>query len=424
MKDSSLTQWAHHLLVQLGIEPETAHLLDQLVIIALILLSAWLIALVCHFVIHTIGKRIIRQSTKEWGQLLFNPQVVRKFSNIIPIALIYILIPLAFPEASHTPALLRKICLLYIIFVVVLFLNMLLKVFFGILNQKESLHDRPLKGARQILQVGLFCMAAIVATSLLLGRSPLHLLAGLGASAAIIMLIFKDTILGFVSGIMLSTDQMLKPGDWISMPKYNVDGTVSEITLNTVKITNFDNTVTTIPPFILTGDSFQNWRWMQQSGGRRIMRSINIDLNSVRFCTPETTEKYKKIDLIREYITQREANFAQNNATGETPEVADFFRLTNLTLFRVYLNLYLQKLSVVNHELTCMVRHLQPTSMGIPIEIYCFSVIKEWTGYEAVQANLFDHIIAVVPEFDLTLFQSPSGSDIQRLFRSSESVAE
>ena len=291
------------------------------------------------------------------------------------------------------------------------------------MEQKETLHDRPLKGLLQILQVGLFFLAAIVVTSLLIGRSPLKLLAGLGASAAILMLIFKDTIMGFVAGVMLSANKMLRPGDWISMPKYNVDGTVLEVTLNTVKIQNFDNTVTTVPPFILTGDSFQNWRWMQESGGRRIMRSINIDLGSVRFCTPEMTEKYKDIELLHDYIVQRETEFDRYRNGAENPNGADFFRLTNLTVFRAYLNLYLKKLAVVNHELTCMVRHLQPTPNGIPVEVYCFSVIKEWVAYESVQADLFDHIIAVVPEFDLVLFQNPSGNDIQRIFRPARNVA-
>ena len=411
MEDSVLVKWAHNLLVQVGIEPETAHLLDQFVIIAMILLCALAADVICRFVILAVGRRIIVRTKKRWGELLFNRDVLRKFSNIVPVALIYILIPLAFPEHSETPVLLRKICLLYVIFVVVMFVNMLLKVFFGILEQKETLHDRPLKGLLQILQVGLFFLAAIVVTSLLIGRSPLKLLAGLGASAAILMLIFKDTIMGFVAGVMLSANKMLRPGDWISMPKYNVDGTVLEVTLNTVKIQNFDNTVTTVPPFILTGDSFQNWRWMQESGGRRIMRSINIDLGSVRFCTPEMTEKYKDIELLHDYVVQRETEFDRYRNGAENPNGADFFRLTNLTVFRAYLNLYLKKLAVVNHELTCMVRHLQPTPNGIPVEVYCFSVIKEWVAYESVQADLFDHIIAVVPEFDLVLFQRRVSGD-------------
>ena len=267
----------------------------------------------------------------------------------------------------------------------------------------------------QILQVSLFFVGGIVIIGLIVGRSPLHLLAGLGASAAILMLIFKDSILGFVSGIMLSANKMLKPGDWISMPKYNVDGTVLEVTLNTVKIENFDNTITTIPPFVLTGDSFKNWRWMEESGGRRIMRSISIDMSSVRFCTPEAIERYRKIPLVSDFIAEHEKKAETSARTGpDGARQAGLYRLTNLTLFRAYLNNYLKALSVVNQELTCMVRHLQPTPTGIPIEIYCFSSIKEWVAYEGVQADLFDHVIAVVPDFDLVLFQSPAGTDLQR----------
>lgn len=319
------------------------------------------------------------------------------------------------PGRSHTPAVLQTICLVYVIFIIIMLLNALLKVTFAFLNRRDEMHDRPLKGMLQILQVSLFFVGGIVIIGLIVGRSPLHLLAGLGASAAILMLIFKDSILGFVSGIMLSANKMLKPGDWISMPKYNVDGTVLEVTLNTVKIENFDNTITTIPPFVLTGDSFKNWRWMEESGGRRIMRSISIDMSSVRFCTPEAIERYRKIPLVSDFIAEHEKKAETSARTGpDGARQADLYRLTNLTLFRAYLNNYLKALSVVNQELTCMVRHLQPTPTGIPIEIYCFSSIKEWVAYEGVQADLFDHVIAVVPDFDLVLFQSPAGTDLQR----------
>ena len=416
MEDSTLTQWAHDMLVKMGVEPETAHLLDQFVILALILLVAWIADRISRFLILESGRRLARKATKKWQLLLFDPRVLRKFSALVPIVLIYLLIPLAFPAKSPTPVLLQKFCLVYIILVGLIFLNIVLKVTFSILSSHDDQHEKPLKGVLQLLQIGLFCLGAIAIVSLLIGRSPLKMLAGLGASAAILMLIFKDSILGLVSGVMLSANKMLRPGDWISMPKYNVDGTVREVTLNTVKIQNFDNTVTTIPPFVLTGDSFKNWRWMQESGGRRIMRSISIDMNSVAFCTPEMIGRYKQNALVRGFIEQREKEYAQYTAPGAgDPASADMYRLTNLTVFRAYLNLYLQKLAVVNHDLTCMVRHLQPTAQGIPIEIYCFSAIKEWVAYEGVQADMFDHVIAVVPEFDLVLYQNPSGSDLTRI---------
>ena len=414
-EDSRLTQWAHEMLTEAGIRPETADLLDQAIILLLIVLIAWAADLVCRFLILGVGKRIAAQADKKWKGVLVERSVLRKFSDLIPVILVYLLIPLAFPARSHTPAVLQTICLIYVIFIIIMLLNALLKVTFAFLNRRDEMHDRPLKGMLQILQVSLFFVGGIVIIGLIVGRSPLHLLAGLGASAAILMLIFKDSILGFVSGIMLSANKMLKPGDWISMPKYNVDGTVLEVTLNTVKIENFDNTITTIPPFVLTGDSFKNWRWMEESDGRRIMRSISIDMSSVRFCTPEAIERYRKIPLVNDFIAEHEKKAETSAQTGpDGARQAALYRLTNLTLFRAYLNNYLKALSVVNKELTCMVRHLQPTPTGIPIEIYCFSSIKEWVAYEGVQADLFDHVIAVVPDFDLVLFQSPAGTDLQR----------
>ena len=371
-----------------------------------------------------------------WQELLFNPQVLRKFSDLIPVVLIYMLLPLAFPEKSHTPDVLQKICLAYIVFIVLMFINIVLKVTFTLLSRRSDMHDRPLKGVLQIMQVGLFFLGTILVVSLIVNRSPAKMLTGLGASAAILMLIFKDSILGLVSGVMLSANKMLKPGDWISMPKYDVDGTVIEVTLNTVKIENFDNTVTTIPPFVLTGDSFRNWQRMVESGGRRIMRSINIDMDSVRFCTPEMLERYAQNPLVRDFIARHDTRSAPDTAENspadgtaapysapDTDTQADsrtekddagLHRLTNLTVFRAYLDEYLRRLTVINHELTCMVRHLQPTVEGIPIQIYCFSAIKVWKSYEQIQADLFDHVIAVVREFDLELFQRPTGNDLRR----------
>ena len=282
------------------------------------------------------------------------------------------------------------------------------------------MRDRPLKGLLQTLQVSLWSIGIIVVVAELLGKSPFSLLAGLGASAAILMLVFKDSIMGFVSGVQLSANDMLKVGDWITMPKYGADGIVIEVTLNTVKVRNFDNTITTIPPYLLVSDSFQNWRGMRESGGRRVKRSINIDMTSVRFCTPEMLEKYRKIQLLKDYIEQTEAVVeAYNKENGIDNEVlVNGRRQTNLGVFRAYLTAYLKSLPVVNTELNCMVRHLQPTDHGLPVELYFFSTIKDWIPYEGVQADVFDHVLAIIPEFDLRAFQSPSGSDLRRLTES------
>ena len=241
--------------------------------------------------------------------------------------------------------------------------------------------------------------------------------AGLVASAAILMLVFKDTLLGFVAGIQLSANDMLRPGDWITMEKYGANGTVIEVTLNAVKVKNFDNTITTIPPYALVSDAFQNWRGMSESPGRRIKRSINIDMNSVSFCTPEMLTKFRKISLLTDYIDEKEKEL---NAYNEAHRIDDSIRVngrrqTNIGVFRAYLVNYLKSLPEVSKELTCMVRQLQPTETGIPIELYFFSSVKDWVPYEGIQSDVFDHVLAVIPEFGLSVFQNVSGSDLRSL---------
>ena len=268
--------------------------------------------------------------------------------------------------------------------------------------------------------MGLFFIGAICIIALLLDKKPAHLLAGLGASAAILMLVFKDSIMGLVSGIQLSANDMLLPGDWITMPKYNADGVVTEVTLNTVKVRNFDNTITTIPPYALVSDSFQNWRGMEESGGRRVKRSVNVDMNSVCFCTSEMLDRFRQIVLLKEYVEKTEEEVRRcNEVLGDAAMTnpVNGLHQTNLGVFRAYLEAYLRNLATVNTGMTCMVRQLQPTEKGVPLEVYFFTRDTRWIFYEKIQADVFDHIFAVIPYFGLRLFQNPSAADIERAFR-------
>ena len=297
------------------------------------------------------------------------------------------------------------------------FINASLNLIHEIYSKKESLKNKPLKGFIQIIQVITFFIGMILIVSVAIDKSPVSLFAGLGASAAILMLVFKDTILGFVAGIQLSANNMLRAGDWITMNKYGADGTVIEVTLNAVKVRNFDNTITTIPPYALVSDAFQNWRGMQESFGRRVKRSINIDMNSVCFCTPEMLEKFRKIALLTDYIDNKEDELHRYNEEHhiDSSVLVNGRRQTNLGVFRAYLQRYLSNLPTVSKELTCMVRHLQPTEKGIPIELYFFSANKDWIIYEGVQADVFDHVLAVIPEFGLNVFQDISGNDLRAI---------
>lgn len=393
---------------------------NRIVILCIILVIAYVADFVCRRGLTRIIRRITQRTRVTWDDLLFNDKVMHNFCHLIPPVLIYSLLPLAFLPGSESLVLLRNLCLIYIIAATIRFANTFLSTVFELINRKEAFRDRPLKGVLQIIQIALFFIGSILIISVLIGKSPTTLLAGLGASAAILMLVFRDSIMGLVSGVQLSANDMLRPGDWITMPKYNADGVVTEVTLNTVKVRNFDNTITTIPPYALVSDSFQNWRGMSESGGRRIKRSLNIDMTTVRFCDTEMLQKFKRIYLLREYIEQTEQQLEEYNQTHtfDTGIPVNGLRQTNLGVFRAYLERYLQQLPATNPHLTHMVRQLQPTEKGIPLEIYFFSKEKNWVPYEKIQADVFDHILAVVPEFGLRVFQNPSSADIERVIDS------
>ncbi len=406
------------LLVSWGISEHTAHSLDPFIVFVLVLAFAFAADMVCRKILLRAVARLVRSTKATWDDIVFDHKVMVHLSRMVAPVIIYLFIPLALAQsAPDTLNFVRRICLIYILITFMAFINAFLKAAYAVYSEKESLRDRPLKGLLQTLQVALWFVGGIVVVAILIGKSPLSLLAGLGASAAILMLVFKDSIMGFVSGVQLSANDMLKVGDWITMPKYGADGTVIEVTLATVKVRNWDNTITTIPPYLLVSDSFQNWRGMRESGGRRVKRSINIDMTSVCFCTPEMLEKYRKIQLLKDYIDQTEAVVhAYNEEHGIDNEVlVNGRRQTNLGVFRAYLTAYLKSLPVVNTGLHCMVRHLQPTDHGLPVELYFFSTFKDWVPYEGVQADVFDHVLAIIPEFGLRVFQSPSGHDLARI---------
>ncbi|WP_321518199.1 mechanosensitive ion channel domain-containing protein [uncultured Bacteroides sp.] len=415
--ENVITQWMNNLLRLLGLTPEEANSLDQWVIFGLIIGTALLIDYTCRLILLKVVKKIVTKTKATWDDIVFDEKVMTKLCHIVAPVLIYFFFPIAFPKSSELYTLILKTTEIYIIAVTMRFIVTFCTAIYIAYNENEKYHDRPLKGLLQTAQVIVFFIGGILIISVLFDKSPASLLAGLGASAAILILVFKDSIMGFISGIQLSANNMLRPGDWITMPKYNADGIVLEVTLNTVKVRNWDNTITTLPPYALVSDSFQNWRGMHESGGRRVKRSINIDMNSVRFCTLEVLERFRKISLIKEYIEETEEELkAYNQECGVDDSVlVNGRRQTNLGVFRAYLERYLRNLSSVNQDMTLMVRHLQPTEKGIPLELYFFTYSKESAVYEQIQADVMDHVLAVVSEFDLAVFQSPTGADFRSL---------
>ena len=401
-------------LMACGLSASGADRLDQMMVFALLLLVAFGMDFICRFILLRVVTALVKRTRVTWDDILLDRSVLVHLSRMVAPLVLSITLPMAFDGVqSMTLTLIGRLCHILILVTFLSFVNSLLKAIYTVYSAQERFRDRPLKGLLQTVQVALWFVGGIVVIALLLDKSPLSLLAGLGASAAVLMLIFKDSIMGVVSGVQLSANDMLKVGDWIAMPKYGADGTVIEVTLNTVKVRNWDNTITTIPPYLLVSDSFQNWRGMTESGGRRVKRSVNIDMNSVRFCTPQMLDKYRRIKLLADYIDQTEQVIKAYNAEQEIDNsvLVNGRRQTNLGVFRAYLSAYLHNLPGVRDDMTLLVRHLQPTDHGIPIELYFFTRTTEWGAYEKIQADVFDHLLAIVPEFDLCVFQSPTGAD-------------
>ncbi len=382
-------------LQQLGVADDNMSMMLRIAAIAGILILAFILDLICKKVIVPAVRKLTEKTEFTWDNHILSDDVLKNMRRLItPIAL-YAVIPLAIHEPTWLGIIL-KLCSVYIIVVAVKLVCSFISALYAISSEHEKFKDHSLKGFYQMLKLVVVCIGIIIIISTLVNKNPLVILTGLGAGTAILMLVFQDTIKGLVAGIQLMANDMLRPGDWITMPKYGADGDVMEVTLTTVKVRNWDKTIITVPPYALVNDSFQNWRGMFDIGGRRVKRSINIDMNTVRFCSKEELEKFKQQKWMEGF-----------EATGEEE--------VNLYIFRHYVEYYLRHHPKVNQEMIMTIRHLQPTAQGIPIELYFFSADTAWLKYEHLQAEVFDHVLAVLHTFDLKVFQSPTGLDFKNL---------
>ena len=332
-----------------GLNPKTASTSVDIILAVFIFIIVLAADLFCRYVVVNLIEKIVTKTKATWDDILFDRKVMNYLSHIVAPILFYILIPIAIPD-DKILQLIKNLTLIYIIAVFLRFTSALLAALYYLYSMRERTRNKPLKGLLQTAQVVLFFIGGIFIISILTGKSPAALFTGIGASAAILMLVFKDSIMGVVSGIQLTANNMLRVGDWIAMPKYGADGTVIEVTLNTVKVRNWDNTITTVPPYALVSDSFQNWRGMEESGGRRVKRSINIDMNSVTFCTPQMIEKYRKIYLLQGYIMETEQQVDEYNKKHDidTSLLINGRHQTNIGVLRAYLTTYLRSLYTVN----------------------------------------------------------------------------
>ncbi len=386
----NLMEW----LQQVGVAEDYITLVLRIGAILGIILVAFIVDRICKRIITPTIRKVTAKTGYNWDDHLLSDEVLKNICRLIPPIVVSAMMPYALVSEPALLNFILKMCWVYITAVGVKLICAFITSLYEISNEHEKLKDHSLKGIFQMIKLIVVCIGAIIIISALIDKDPIAILTGLGAGTAILMLVFQDTIKGLVAGIQLMVNDMLRPGDWITMPKYGADGDVIEVTLTTVKVRNWDKTITTVPPYALVNDSFQNWRGMFDIGGRRIKRSLNIDMHTVRFCTPDELAHFKQQPWMEGF-----------EATGKEE--------VNLYIFRHYVDHYLRHHPKVHQDMTLIVRQLQPTAQGMPIELYFFSADTAWIRYEHLQAEVFDHILAMLHLFDLKVFQSPTGLDLK-----------
>jgi len=403
--------WLENVLISMGLGPDMTNY-------AMLGIGSILLLVVCvlgnfvtrKFIVQGIQK-FIENSKNDWDDIFLKNKVFNSLSTLVPLILIqYLSVPILSNFSSLIPFvyIVVKVSLVWVITSV---LVKALKAMEEVSTKIPSFQDKPIVSYIQLASVMIYVVAAILIFATILDKDPLALLGALGALTAVLMLVFKDTILGLVASIQISSNDMVRVGDWVSMPKYGTDGDVLEITLNTVKIQNWDKTISTIPTYAFISDSFKNWRGMTDSKGRRIKRSLNIDMTSIKFCTDEEIVHYKKVEMLKDYIESAQSEIATHNDTNshDKSSLLNGRNLTNIGLYREYAHQYLSANKNLRKDLTLMVRQLEPTENGLPIEVYCFSNNIAWADYEAIQADIFDHLLSSISSFDLEIFQNPTG---------------
>lgn len=412
---SQIYAYTQNLLESIGLHPDVAHVMNSLLLLMVLASILYVLDHLLRNMFMLLLIKTIRKSKTRIDDFLIHNGVLKYATHLVPLLVARQALPFIFTGFDKwTNATLVIIDLLLIITITVL-INAFIKTIRDVSKTKKRFSDKPLDSYFQVVSILIYIICAILVYSKLTGKEPYGLLTALGAASAIVILVFKDTILGFVASIQVSSNDMVRVGDWIEMSKYGADGTVLQINLNTVKVQNFDKTVTTIPTYALISDSFKNYRTMQKSGGRRIKRSLNIKMGSIRFLEADEIENLKRIKLLKSFIIERQLEIDNYNKThvDDPTMLVNGRRMTNIGLFREYVKRYLLNHANIHKQFHLMVRHMQPTEHGLPVEIYAFTTTVEWPIYEGIMADIFDHILAVVPFFHLEIFESPSSHDLR-----------
>jgi len=414
----SITRYLKDWLIDSGLSENLSKVIADYSGFLLVIAFAIIIFYIAKLITVRVVNRMAAKSSSHWDDAFVERKVFKRLAYLVPALVIHSSAGYVIPDYPLTLAVVLILIKVYMVTVLMIVVKSVLDASNDIYNSYEISKTRPIKGFIQVAKIFLYVVyAIIIITVLFLRTKGFGWLAGLGAFSAVLLLVFKDPILGFAGGIQLATNDMLRIGDWIEMPKYNADGTVVDITITTVKIQNWDKTITTIPTYFLVSDSYKNWRGMQESGARRLRRHILIDLNSIKFCTAEMLERFSRYEYVADYIASTEARLNEYNKEKRIDPgvMVNGHRQTNIGIFRAYLTAYLKENPYLHQDMSLMVRQLQPTDTGLPLEIYAFSKEQDWEKFEEIQSDIFDHVYAGIKFFDLKLFQSPSGNDFQTL---------
>jgi miniconductance mechanosensitive channel len=404
-------------LVNNGISDSIANLIGLAVTITLLLILAIISYWITKLYLVKLLEIVFKRSKNTWDDALVQHGFVKRLSYMMPIIVVYMSIDLLMPSQAFAPELFKRFSMVFFVMAGVWILDSFLLAVREIYSSSQIASRRPIRGYTDAIKIIAYVMAGIFIISIMTDKSPWGILSIMGGFTVVLMLIFKDTILGFVASIQLSGHDMVRVGDWIEMPKYGADGDVIDVTIHTVKVRNWDKTITTIPTYGLVTDAFKNWRGMSESGGRRIKRSLNIDMSSIKFCTDEMLESFEKFALLKEYLQQKKEEISAYNAEHDVDgsQLINGRHQTNIGVFRAYIVAYLNNHPKIHQSMTFLVRHLEPTPYGLPVQIYVFSNDQAWANYEAIQADIFDHLLAALPEFDLRVFQNPTGYDFSKI---------
>ncbi|MBR4156836.1 MAG: mechanosensitive ion channel [Bacteroidales bacterium] len=412
----------NNLFGKIGLSENLSSFLVETVSFLTLISLAFLAYFIILFVVKKVIYVVIERSASKRDDILIKNKVFKRLCLIVPAYIIRYFITTALPSYPTLAATIVLITKIYEVFVYSRVLDAILTTLNEIYDTYEISKSKPIKGFIQVLKTIIYIICLLLVIAILTQKQLSNILIGLGTLSAVLMLVFKDPILGFVGGIQLTINDMLRIGDWIVMDKSKADGEVLEIGLTTVKVQNWDKTITTIPTYSLISDSFTNWRGMENSGGRRIARSFVIDIDTIKFCTPEMLERFKKFQLVSQYIIDKEKEIEEYNKTNNIDDsnLVNGRRQTNIGIFRAYLNAYLANCPFINKDMTFMVRQLSPTENGVPIQIYAFSSNKAWISYENIQSDIFDHVFAVVTMFDLKIYQKPSSNSLSMKYEMME----